>query len=108
MFHVLRLRSAEVMAGDSFQLAQGSKAFALDGEGAVQFLQATFDDESAGADDDGAVLTEEVRAHDRLAHPGLVFESQENEPLRRARALPHDDGSRGRDAISVSSVRELS
>src|SRR6266511_2261137 len=102
-----RERLPKIVARDGLELAQGSEAFTLDGKGTVQFLQAAFDDEGAGADDDRAVLAEEVRAHDRLAHPGLVFESQENEPLRRAWALPHDDGSRGRDAISVGAAREL-
>src|SRR5207249_1287484 len=94
-------RLPEVVARDGFQLAQRAEALALDGEGAVLFLKAALDDESAGPHDDGAVLAEEIRPHDRLAHPGLVFEGQENEALRRARALADDDGPRGRDALPV-------
>jgi hypothetical protein len=93
------------VARDRLQLPQRSEALAFDGESAVLFLEAALDDERARPDDDGAVLAEEVGAHDGLAHAGLVFERQEDESLRRARALPDDDGPRGRDALAVGPAR---
>src|SRR5207244_9026100 len=104
----------EVVAGDgllrwgreaerppSQEALERPEALAFDRERSVLLLEAAFDDDRAASDDDRAVLAEEVGTDDRLTHPGLVLEGQEDEPLGGPRPLPHDDGAGGRDALSV-------
>ena len=59
------------------------------------------------ADDEGAVLLEEVGPDDGLHDPALVLERQEHEALRRPRPLPHDDGAGGLHAVALARVAQL-
>ena len=92
--------SPEIVARQPLELRDGPEALGADGHRAVLPLELSLDDEGARADDDRALLFEEVRPHDGLQHSRLVLEREEHEAFRRARALADDDWLKARDRFA--------
>ena len=99
--------SVEVVARDFLYPGEGPEPFSPEREGSIRVLKPPFDDERAGADDHGPVIAEEIGADDRLAHPRLVLEGQEDEPLCRTGPLADDDRARRPDPLAVGTSPEL-
>src|SRR5229473_1038684 len=73
---------------------------------AVALLQHPLDDQARRADDQLAMLLQEVGRDDRLRHAGLVLQGEEEQPLRGAGALADDDRAGGADEIAMAVADE--
>src|SRR5947209_2498196 len=93
--------SPEIMARHRHQILERPELLPLDRDRPVPFLEDAFDEEAGGADDELAVLLEEVRGDDGLGHAGLVLQGEEEEALGRARALADDPRAGGAHAVGV-------
>src|SRR4051794_24053922 len=97
----------KIVADDVADSIECPELVRADGALAVLVLQNAFDDQSWRADDEGAMLAEEVRLHDRLRDPCFIFQREEDKSFRGSRPLPHDDRSGSGDTFSVRQLLEL-
>src|SRR5438067_2962110 len=100
-------RSMKIMTDDVAGPFERPELVRAHGTLAVFVLQNAFDDQARRADDQRAMFAEEVRLHDRLRDSSFIFEREEDESLRRAGTLPHDDCAGGGDAFSVRQFLEI-
>lgn len=61
----------------------------------------------AGAEDDAAMLLENLRPYDQVGNPGLVLQRDEHHPLGTSRPLSHQHDTRGFQPTFVARAHGL-
>src|SRR5437870_4794568 len=86
---------------------QRPEFFSFDRALAIGVLKNALDDQAGGADDDRSLIAEELRADDRLRHPGFIFQREKNESFGRPWTLSYNDCSGSRDTSSIRNAFQI-
>ena len=70
-------------------------------------LQPALDQKKRVAHNRNAIFRKYIGRNDGVRNPGLIFNAQKDEALRRARPLPRNNGSRNAQANPIRKMLEL-